>query len=144
MLLCRVSAVSHALARWGRRSHREGGLRYRALLFSSSRCHGVCTGEGSAQPAEAGSTQGLYRDTVLLPRTEFPMKLAGQKLLDRELQIQQVQQLDATCLVISFCYFLLPHPNCTSCTRLCITGVWICRAVLLAETEESQEGVLSS
>ncbi|KAG7225213.1 hypothetical protein INR49_014772 [Caranx melampygus] len=89
MLLCRVSAVSHALARWGRRSHRGGGLLYRALPFSSSRCHGVGSGEGNAQPAEAGSAQGLYRDTVLLPRTEFPMKLTGQKLLDRELKIQQ-------------------------------------------------------
>uniref|UniRef100_A0A8C9ZMF1 Isoleucine--tRNA ligase, mitochondrial n=1 Tax=Sander lucioperca TaxID=283035 RepID=A0A8C9ZMF1_SANLU len=87
MLLCRVSAVSQTLARWGRRSHRGGGLLHRALSFSSSR--GVSSGEGSAQPAEAVPAQGLYRDTVLLPRTEFPMKLTGQKLLDRELQIQQ-------------------------------------------------------
>ncbi|XP_071327199.1 isoleucine--tRNA ligase, mitochondrial isoform X4 [Trachinotus anak] len=89
MLLCRVSAVSHALARWGRRSHRGGGLLRRAHPFSSSRCHGVGSGEGSAQPAKTGAAQGLYQDTVLLPRTEFPMKLTGQKLLDRELQIQQ-------------------------------------------------------
>ncbi|XP_049453109.1 isoleucine--tRNA ligase, mitochondrial isoform X2 [Epinephelus fuscoguttatus] len=89
MLLCRVSAVSQTLARWGRRSHREGGLLHRALSYSSSRCHGVSPGEGNAQPAEAGNGQGLYRDTVLLPRTEFPMKLTGQKLLDREIQIQQ-------------------------------------------------------
>uniref|UniRef100_A0A8D0D5P3 isoleucine--tRNA ligase n=1 Tax=Sander lucioperca TaxID=283035 RepID=A0A8D0D5P3_SANLU len=78
---------SITLARWGRRSHRGGGLLHRALSFSSSR--GVSSGEGSAQPAEAVPAQGLYRDTVLLPRTEFPMKLTGQKLLDRELQIQQ-------------------------------------------------------
>ncbi|XP_028250738.1 isoleucine--tRNA ligase, mitochondrial isoform X2 [Parambassis ranga] len=89
MLLCRVSAVSQTLARWGRRSHRVGGLLHRAVSFSSSRCHGVSSGEGSAQPAEAGSADTLYRDTVLLPRTAFPMKLTGQKLLDRELQIQQ-------------------------------------------------------
>lgn len=92
MLLCRVSAVSQTLARWGRRSHRGGGLVHRALLFSSGRCHGVSSGEGSARPTEAGSAQTLYRDTVLLPRTEFPMKLTGQKLLDRELEIQKVRR----------------------------------------------------
>ncbi|KAM9340808.1 isoleucine--tRNA ligase, mitochondrial [Symphorus nematophorus] len=93
MLLYRVAAVSQTLARWGRRSHRGGGglLLHRALSFSSGRCHGVSSGEGSPQPAEAaGSAQGRYRDTVLLPRTDFPMKLTGQKLLDRELEIQQV------------------------------------------------------
>ncbi|XP_023250464.1 isoleucine--tRNA ligase, mitochondrial isoform X1 [Seriola lalandi dorsalis] len=89
MLLCRISAVSHALARWGRRSHRRGGLLHQALPFSSSRCHGVSSGEGSAQPAETGSAKGVYRDTVLLPRTKFPIKLTGQKLLDRELEIQK-------------------------------------------------------
>uniref|UniRef100_UPI003AAF709C isoleucine--tRNA ligase, mitochondrial isoform X3 n=1 Tax=Centroberyx gerrardi TaxID=166262 RepID=UPI003AAF709C len=89
MLLCRVSAVSQTVARWGRRSHRGGGLLHRALPFSSSRCHGVSSGEGNAQPAEAVRAQGLYRDSVLLPRTEFPMKLIGQKLLDRELEIQR-------------------------------------------------------
>ncbi|XP_041828619.1 isoleucine--tRNA ligase, mitochondrial isoform X2 [Melanotaenia boesemani] len=90
MLLCRVSAVGQTLARWGRRSHRGGGpFLHRAVSFSSSRCHGVSSGEGSAQPAEAGSAQALYRDTVLLPQTKFPMKLTGKKLLDRELQIQQ-------------------------------------------------------
>ncbi|KAM6969572.1 isoleucine--tRNA ligase, mitochondrial [Tautogolabrus adspersus] len=89
MLLCRVSAVGQTLARWGRRSHRGGGLLHRAVSFSSSRCHGVSSGEGSAQPAENGSAQGLYRDSVLLPRSDFPMKLTGQKLLDRELEIQK-------------------------------------------------------
>uniref|UniRef100_A0A671VUA5 Isoleucine--tRNA ligase, mitochondrial n=1 Tax=Sparus aurata TaxID=8175 RepID=A0A671VUA5_SPAAU len=74
---------------WGRGSLRGGGLLHRALSFSSSRCHDVGSGEGSAQPAETGSARALYRDTVLLPRTEFPMKLTGQKLLDRELEIQQ-------------------------------------------------------
>uniref|UniRef100_A0A1A8MEG1 Isoleucine--tRNA ligase, mitochondrial n=2 Tax=Nothobranchius pienaari TaxID=704102 RepID=A0A1A8MEG1_9TELE len=90
MLLCRVSAVTHTLAGWGRRSHRGGGLLLsRAVSISSGRCHGVSPGENSAQPAEGGSAQALYRDTVLLPRTGFPMKLTGQKLLDQELQIQQ-------------------------------------------------------
>uniref|UniRef100_A0A3Q3EDB9 Isoleucine--tRNA ligase, mitochondrial n=1 Tax=Labrus bergylta TaxID=56723 RepID=A0A3Q3EDB9_9LABR len=82
MLLCRVSAVGLTLARWGRRSQRGGGLLlHRAVSFSSSRC--VSSGE------ENGSAQGLYRDTVLLPRCDFPMKLTGQKLLDREVQIQK-------------------------------------------------------
>jgi len=90
MLLCRVSAVSQTLTRWGRRSHRGGGLLHRALSLSSSRCHVESPGEVSAQPAKAGAAPGLYRDTVLLPRSEFPMRLTGQKLLDRELQIQQV------------------------------------------------------
>ncbi|MEQ2168575.1 hypothetical protein GOODEAATRI_016077 [Goodea atripinnis] len=88
MLLCRVSPVYQTLARWGLRSQRGGGLLLSRPV--SSRCHGVSPGEGSAQPGEAGSAQTLYRDTVLLPRTEFPMKLTGQKLLDRELQIQQI------------------------------------------------------
>uniref|UniRef100_A0A8C7PN53 Isoleucine--tRNA ligase, mitochondrial n=1 Tax=Oncorhynchus mykiss TaxID=8022 RepID=A0A8C7PN53_ONCMY len=35
------------------------------------------------------SGAGPYRDSVLLPRTEFPMKLTGQNLIDREVQIQQ-------------------------------------------------------
>ncbi|XP_061157054.1 isoleucine--tRNA ligase, mitochondrial isoform X1 [Syngnathus typhle] len=89
MLLCRISAVSRTLTRWGRRSHRGSGLLHRSFLCSSSRCHGVSAGEGNAQSAEQGSAQGLYRDTVILPRTEFPMKLTGQKLLDREVQIQE-------------------------------------------------------
>ncbi|XP_028994181.1 isoleucine--tRNA ligase, mitochondrial isoform X2 [Betta splendens] len=89
MLLCRVSAGSQTLARWGRGSQRGDGLRRGALSFLSCRRHGVSSGEGSAQPEDSGSAQGLYRDTVLLPRTEFPMKLSGQKLLDRELEIQQ-------------------------------------------------------
>ncbi|KAM9707648.1 isoleucine--tRNA ligase, mitochondrial isoform 2-T2 [Menidia menidia] len=90
MLLCRVSALSQAAAKWGRRSRRGGGLLlHRSVSFSSSRRHGVNSGEGSPQPAEPGSPQALYRDTVLLPRTEFPMKLTGQKLLDREVQIQK-------------------------------------------------------
>ncbi|KAK2825891.1 hypothetical protein Q5P01_020105 [Channa striata] len=81
MLLCRISAASRTLARFGRRSQWGGGLLHRALSCSSSRCHGVGSGEGNGQ--------GLYRDTVLLPQTEFPMNLTGQNLLDRELEIQQ-------------------------------------------------------
>lgn len=86
MLLCRVSAVSQTLARWGRRSRRgDGLLLHRALSLGSGRRQAASSEEGSAHTAEAG----LYRDSVLLPRTDFPMKLTGQKLLDRELKIQQ-------------------------------------------------------
>lgn len=34
---------------------------------------------------------GKYRDTVLLPQTNFPMKLLGRQQPDKELEIQQVQ-----------------------------------------------------
>lgn len=93
-LLCQSSAGSQTLVRWARRSQRGGGLLlHRALTCTSSRrCHGTGSGEVNGQPAENGSGNALYRDSVLLPKTEFPMKLTGQKLLDRELQIQQVQQ----------------------------------------------------
>ncbi|XP_019732217.1 isoleucine--tRNA ligase, mitochondrial isoform X2 [Hippocampus comes] len=89
MLLCSGLAVSRTLTRWGRGAHRGGDLHHRSFLCSSSRCHGVSAGEGNTQSVETGSAQGLYRDTVLLPRTDFPMKLAGQKLLDREVEIQE-------------------------------------------------------
>lgn len=89
MLLCRVFVVGQTLGRWSRRSQRAGGLLHRAVHVSSSRCHGVSAGEGSAQSAESNSGQSLYRDSVHLPKTEFPMKLTGQKLLDREIEIQQ-------------------------------------------------------
>ncbi|XP_038148635.1 isoleucine--tRNA ligase, mitochondrial isoform X2 [Cyprinodon tularosa] len=89
MLLCRVSPVYQMLARWGRRSQQGGLLLSRAVSCTSSRLRAASSGEGNAQPADPASTQALYRDTVLLPQTEFPMKLAGQKLVERELQIQQ-------------------------------------------------------
>ncbi|XP_061751656.1 isoleucine--tRNA ligase, mitochondrial isoform X1 [Nerophis ophidion] len=82
MLLCRVLDVSRTLTRCARRSHRGGGLLPRSLFWNSSRCHGV-------SPGEPGSAQAVYRDTVLLPRTDFPMKLTGQTLLDREVEIQE-------------------------------------------------------
>uniref|UniRef100_A0AAQ4QAJ2 Isoleucine--tRNA ligase, mitochondrial n=2 Tax=Gasterosteus aculeatus aculeatus TaxID=481459 RepID=A0AAQ4QAJ2_GASAC len=86
MLLCRVSALSRTAARWGRRSRPGDGLLRRALSLSSGRR--LCASSGEAG-AESGSAPGLYRDTVLLPRSEFPMKLTGQKLLEREVRIQQ-------------------------------------------------------
>uniref|UniRef100_A0A8C8C4K3 Isoleucine--tRNA ligase, mitochondrial n=1 Tax=Oncorhynchus tshawytscha TaxID=74940 RepID=A0A8C8C4K3_ONCTS len=48
-------------------------------------------GESKMSRAREAAAQGAgpYRDSVLLPRTEFPMKLTGQNLIDREVQIQQ-------------------------------------------------------
>uniref|UniRef100_A0A8C2E9U5 isoleucine--tRNA ligase n=1 Tax=Cyprinus carpio TaxID=7962 RepID=A0A8C2E9U5_CYPCA len=37
----------------------------------------------------SGDAAGQYQDTVLLPRTDFPMKVTGPSLLEREIQIQQ-------------------------------------------------------
>uniref|UniRef100_A0A3P9HSI0 Isoleucine--tRNA ligase, mitochondrial n=1 Tax=Oryzias latipes TaxID=8090 RepID=A0A3P9HSI0_ORYLA len=83
MLLCRISAVSRTLAGWGRRSPRGSGLLLqRAVSLSCSGGHGG----GGAQPVDP---QAVYRDSVLLPRTEFPMKLVGRALVEREVQIQQ-------------------------------------------------------
>lgn len=65
MLLVRRSAVGlGGVARWG------------------LRC--LCSGDAA----------GRYRDTVLLPRTDFPMRVNGPNLLEREIQIQQVQVTD--------------------------------------------------
>uniref|UniRef100_A0A674DNE9 Isoleucine--tRNA ligase, mitochondrial n=1 Tax=Salmo trutta TaxID=8032 RepID=A0A674DNE9_SALTR len=88
MLLCRISAVSQSVARWGT-SVRRGALLHPALSFNSSRCQNVSSTEGTVHPAAAQGA-GPYRDSVLLPRSEFPMKLTGQKLIDREVQIQQI------------------------------------------------------
>ncbi|GAA6080450.1 isoleucine--tRNA ligase, mitochondrial, partial [Tachysurus ichikawai] len=66
MLLCRVTALTR----------RGLSVRRLALSFSSA------PGAGVQPPAD-------YRDSVLLPRTQFPMKTSGQKLLDVELRIQR-------------------------------------------------------
>ncbi|XP_029544244.2 isoleucine--tRNA ligase, mitochondrial isoform X1 [Oncorhynchus nerka] len=87
MLLCRISAVSQSVVRWGT-SVRRGALLHPALSFNTSRCQNVSSTEGTVHPAAAQGA-GPYRDSVLLPRTEFPMKLTGQNLIDREVQIQQ-------------------------------------------------------
>ncbi|XP_048084422.1 LOW QUALITY PROTEIN: isoleucine--tRNA ligase, mitochondrial [Alosa alosa] len=86
MLLRRISAVSQCLARLG--SNKRNILLHPALSSIVSRCQNVSSSGDPAQPA-AIPTPGQYRDTVLLPRSEFPMKLTGQKLLERELQIQR-------------------------------------------------------
>lgn len=46
------------------------------------------TGASSQLPS---SSNGRYRDTVLLPQTSFPMKLLGRQQPDTELDIQQVR-----------------------------------------------------
>lgn len=79
MLLCRISA----LARRGLGVRRVAAVRP-ALSFSSAGDAAAAAGAGAQSPG------GEYRQTVLLPRTDFPMKLSGQKLLDLELQIQRV------------------------------------------------------
>ncbi|KAL0969298.1 hypothetical protein UPYG_G00225220 [Umbra pygmaea] len=87
MLLWRIAAVSKSVARWGPTA-RRGAVLHPALSFTSSRCQNVSSTEGTAQ-REVSQNAGQYRDSVLLPRTEFPMKLTGQKLVDREMQIQR-------------------------------------------------------
>ncbi|XP_017331151.1 isoleucine--tRNA ligase, mitochondrial isoform X2 [Ictalurus punctatus] len=82
MLLCRVSA----LARRGLGARRVAALRP-ALSFSSA-------GDATASTEAGAQTPGEYRHTVQLPRTDFPMKLSGQKLLDLELKIQQESGFD--------------------------------------------------
>ncbi|XP_067098779.1 isoleucine--tRNA ligase, mitochondrial isoform X1 [Osmerus mordax] len=83
MLLCLISAVSPSVARWGTR-----GRRGAALPFNSIRCQNVTSTEGTAQSTVAPAA-GQYRSSVLLPRTEFAMKISGQQLLDREIEIQR-------------------------------------------------------
>uniref|UniRef100_A0A8C0SMG1 isoleucine--tRNA ligase n=1 Tax=Canis lupus familiaris TaxID=9615 RepID=A0A8C0SMG1_CANLF len=57
------------------------------------RCHP--RGRGTARSVSGASNQpqsssnGRYRDTVLLPQTSFPMKLLGRQQPDTELEIQQ-------------------------------------------------------
>lgn len=54
------------------------------------------TGRPLVRPVTGASNQlqnssnGRYRDTVLLPQTSFPMKLLGRQQPDTELEIQQV------------------------------------------------------
>ncbi|XP_069055278.1 isoleucine--tRNA ligase, mitochondrial [Lepisosteus oculatus] len=80
MLLCRAAGALRQGVRWGPCARR--GALHRGLVSSSSQ-----TGD-TAGPAVAQG-DGRYRDTVLLPRTDFPMKLSGQQLLDKELEIQR-------------------------------------------------------
>ncbi|XP_036398955.1 isoleucine--tRNA ligase, mitochondrial isoform X2 [Megalops cyprinoides] len=85
MLLCRIAGVCGSVARWGSRR----GVLHPGLSYNPSRCQSVGSSGGTAQPS-AVQGEGKYQDSVLLPRTDFPMKLTGQKLLDRELEIQQL------------------------------------------------------
>lgn len=91
MLLPRLSTLGRPLVGWGRRSRRAGCLPSRGLSVTCDRRRAAGSGDGDAQRGVA-SDRVRYRDTVLLPRTDFPMKLSGQKLLERELEIQKVKQ----------------------------------------------------
>ncbi|TTS81757.1 Isoleucine--tRNA ligase, mitochondrial [Bagarius yarrelli] len=82
MLLCHVAA----LARRGLSIRKVSAFRP-ALFFSSA-------GDAAAAPGTGAQPPGKYRHTVLLPRTQFPMKLSGQKLLDAELRIQRECDFD--------------------------------------------------
>ncbi|RXM28772.1 Isoleucine--tRNA ligase, mitochondrial [Acipenser ruthenus] len=86
MLLCRASAML-----------RQGAVRWSRvrLLRSTTSCalHSGDTSKNNKNNAAVDSknapSDSKYRETVLLPKTELPMKLAGQKLLDKELEIQK-------------------------------------------------------
>ncbi|KAK6304251.1 hypothetical protein J4Q44_G00248370 [Coregonus suidteri] len=52
MLLCRISAVSQTVARWGP-SAWSGALLHRALSFNTSSCQNVSSTEGTVQSAAA-------------------------------------------------------------------------------------------
>uniref|UniRef100_A0AAR2LUJ9 isoleucine--tRNA ligase n=1 Tax=Pygocentrus nattereri TaxID=42514 RepID=A0AAR2LUJ9_PYGNA len=82
MLLRRLGALGGGAARCGLSLRRVAPLRP-ALSFTQSR------GRAAAPPGDEAQPAGNHRHTVLLPRTSFPMKLAGQELLERELQIQR-------------------------------------------------------
>ncbi|KAG9336133.1 hypothetical protein JZ751_002480 [Albula glossodonta] len=86
MLLCRAVAFSKNVAKCGQGLRR--GVLHHGLPYNPIRCQSVGSSGGTPQPA-AAQGKGVYRDSVLLPRTDFPMKLTGQKLVDRELEIQQ-------------------------------------------------------
>ncbi|KAK1171217.1 isoleucine--tRNA ligase, mitochondrial [Acipenser oxyrinchus oxyrinchus] len=87
MLLCRASAMlRQGAVRWSR---------VRLLRSTTTSCalHSGDTSKNNKNNAAVDSkkapSDSKYRETVLLPKTELPMKLAGQKLLDKELEIQK-------------------------------------------------------
>ncbi|XP_072546113.1 isoleucine--tRNA ligase, mitochondrial isoform X1 [Salminus brasiliensis] len=87
MLLCRVRALGEGVARCGLSLRRGAPLRP-ALSFTQTRGRSAAP-PGDAARAAGDAQPGNHRHSVLLPRTLFPMKLSGQTLLDRELQIQR-------------------------------------------------------
>ncbi|XP_035241238.1 isoleucine--tRNA ligase, mitochondrial isoform X4 [Anguilla anguilla] len=87
MLLSRAVAVWQNVARRGQVFRR--GVLHPGLSYNPSRFQSVNSSGGTPQPS-AAQGEGKYRDSVLLPRTDFPMKLTGQKIVDRELEIQRL------------------------------------------------------
>ncbi|KAM6973438.1 isoleucine--tRNA ligase, mitochondrial [Aplochiton taeniatus] len=87
MLLCRIVLLRQSVSRWGSKVG-KGALLHPAVSFNPSCCHYASSEKSPALPAAAPAA-GQYRHSVLLPRTEFPMKLNGTKLIEKELRIQQ-------------------------------------------------------
>lgn len=120
MLLCRASAML-----------RQGAVRWSRvrLLRSTTSCalHSGDTSKNNKNNAAVDSknapSDSKYRETVLLPKTELPMKLAGQKLLDKELEIQKV----CICIIIYMLSFFSSSIQnmCTICTVLLINTYFI-------------------
>uniref|UniRef100_A0A3B3QGQ6 isoleucine--tRNA ligase n=1 Tax=Paramormyrops kingsleyae TaxID=1676925 RepID=A0A3B3QGQ6_9TELE len=87
MLLSRFGVVSFIVRKWGHGTQRS--------IFHPGLHVQVCRSQSagsSGDTAQHSGDQGerKYRDSVLLPKTDFPMKLSGQKLLDREIEIQKL------------------------------------------------------
>uniref|UniRef100_A0A8C9TQQ5 isoleucine--tRNA ligase n=1 Tax=Scleropages formosus TaxID=113540 RepID=A0A8C9TQQ5_SCLFO len=82
MLLSRIGALSP------RRAAARPGLLLRCWARSAGSAEGG-TAEPSAGPGRVGEAT-KYRDSVLLPRTNFPMIVSGQELVERELEIQRL------------------------------------------------------
>ncbi|CAB1335017.1 unnamed protein product [Coregonus sp. 'balchen'] len=61
MLLCRISAVSQTVARWGP-SAWSGALLHRALSFNTSSCQNVSSTEGTVQSAAAQGAGPILKD----------------------------------------------------------------------------------
>ncbi|KAL4624090.1 isoleucine-tRNA ligase, mitochondrial [Arapaima gigas] len=83
MLLSRIGALAPP------RGAVMPGLRQPTLRLSFGWARSAGSAGGNTKPSAAPG-EAKYRDTVLLPKTDFPQKLTGQQLLDRELEIQKL------------------------------------------------------
>lgn len=102
--LCGGSARSSTML-WGLHPHGPGtaALTAAGSLWGPARfpsrlgCLGmtrrlVVRSVAGADSPQSSPKSGRYRDTVLLPQTNFPMKLLGHQQSDMELEIQQVPE----------------------------------------------------
>ncbi|XP_041036098.1 isoleucine--tRNA ligase, mitochondrial isoform X1 [Carcharodon carcharias] len=55
---------------------------------AAATCYRLSIASGSSSQSQS-QWKNKFRETVLLPRTDFPMKLRGRELLEKELQIQR-------------------------------------------------------